>query len=309
MRKLKAILLFSGGLDSMLAAKILLEQGIKVLPVFFKSYFFGPTIAKKSAKVLGLRLRIISFSREHLKIVKRPKFGYGASMNPCLDCHILMLKKAKEMMKKEKFDFVATGEVLGERPMSQNRRALDLVEKESSLKNYLLRPLSAKLLEPTALEKEGLIKRESLFDIRGRSRKRQIELAKKFGLKWYPSPAGGCLLTDFEFGKKLKELLEKYPKFGGNDVEILKLGRHFWFGKVKIVVGRNENENLKIKKLAKKGDVLIEMKNYPGPTTLIRNYGEGKIEKNVLEKAKSLTKFYSTKARNKKDVKFEIAKK
>jgi tRNA U34 2-thiouridine synthase MnmA/TrmU len=308
MKKLKAILLFSGGLDSMLAAKILLEQGIKVFPVFFKSYFFGPEIAKKSAKILGLKLKVVDFSKEHLKIVKKPKFGYGSSMNPCLDCHILMLKKAKEIMKKEKFDFVATGEVLGERPMSQNRRALELVEKESSLEGYLLRPLSAKLLKSTILEKKGLIKRENLLDIQGRSRKRQIELAKKFGIKWFPSPAGGCLLTDLEFGKRLKELLEKYPNFGGEDVEILKLGRHFWIGKIKIVVGRNESENLKIKKLAKKGDVLVEMKNYPGPTTLIRNYGKGEIGKSVLEKAKSLTKFYSTKARNKRDVKFEIIK-
>ena len=275
MKKLKAILLFSGGLDSMLAAKILLEQGIKVFPVFFKSYFFGPEIAKKSAKILGLKLRVVDFSKEHLKIVKKPKFGYGSSMNPCLDCHILMLKKAKEIMKKGKFDFVATGEVLGERPMSQNRRALELVEKESSLEGYLLRPLSAKLLKPTIFEEKGLIKRENLLDIRGRSRKRQIELAKKFGIKWFPSPAGGCLLTDLEFGRRLKELLEKYPNFGGDDVEILKVGRHFWFGKIKIVVGRNESENLKIKKLAKKGDVLVEMKNYPGPTTLIRNYGKG----------------------------------
>jgi len=292
----------------MLAAKILLEQGIKVFPVFFKSYFFGPEIAKKSAKILGLKLRVVDFSKEHLKIVKKPKFGYGSSMNPCLDCHILMLKKAKEIMKKGKFDFVATGEVLGERPMSQNRRALELVEKESSLEGYLLRPLSAKLLKPTIFEEKGLIKRENLLDIRGRSRKRQIELAKKFGIKWFPSPAGGCLLTDLEFGRRLKELLEKYPNFGGDDVEILKVGRHFWFGKIKIVVGRNESENLKIKKLAKKGDVLVEMKNYPGPTTLIRNYGKGEIGKSVLEKAKSLTKFYSKKARNKRDVKFEIIK-
>jgi tRNA U34 2-thiouridine synthase MnmA/TrmU len=306
MKKLKAIILFSGGLDSMLATKILLEQGIKVLPVFFRSYFFGPEIAKKSAKVLGLKLRVVDFSKEHLKIVKKPKFGYGSSMNPCLDCHILMLKKAKEIMKKEKFDFVATGEVLGERPMSQNRRALELVEKESSLEGYLLRPLSAKLLKPTIFEEKRLIKRENLLDIRGRSRKRQIELAKKFGIKWFPSPAGGCLLTDLEFGKRLKKLLEKYPNFGGEDVEILKLGRHFWFGKIKIVVGRNESENLKIKKLVKEGDVLVEMKNYPGPTTLIRNYGKGEIGKSILGKAKSLTKFYSKKARNKKDVKFEV---
>jgi tRNA U34 2-thiouridine synthase MnmA/TrmU len=305
MKKLRAIVLFSGGLDSILAAKILMEQGIEVFPVFFKSYFFGPEIAQKSAKENGLKLKVIDFSKEHLKIVKKPNFGYGSSMNPCLDCHILMLKKAKELMKKKKFDFVATGEVLWERPMTQNKKALELVEKESSLSGYLLRPLSAKLLKETILEKKGLIDREKLLDIQGRSRRRQIELAKKFKIKFYPTPSGGCLLTDPEFGKRLKELLKNYPKFDGNDVELLKLGRHFWERKAKIVVGRNHQENLKIKKLAQKKDILIEMKNYPGPTTLIRSYG-GKISKEILEKAKNLTKFYSKKARDKKDVEFKI---
>jgi tRNA U34 2-thiouridine synthase MnmA/TrmU len=216
-----------------------------------------------------------------------------------------MLKKAKEMMKKEKFDFVATGEVLGERPMSQNKKALELVEKESSLSGYLLRPLSAKLLKETIPEKKGLVDREKFLDIQGRSRKRQIELAKKFKIKWYPQPSGGCILTDLEFGKKLKDLLERYPEFDGNDIELLKIGRHFWKGKIKLVVGRNKEENLKIKKLKRKGDVLIEIKNYPGPTTLIRNYG-GKIDSQILEEAKNLTKNYSKKAKEKINVKFIV---
>ena len=305
MKKVRALLLFSGGLDSILAAKILMEQGIEVIPVFFKSYFFGPEIAEKSAKILGLKLKVIDFAKEQLKIVKKPKFGWGSAMNPCLDCHILMFKKAKELMKKLKADFVTTGEVLGERPMSQNKKALELVEKESSLSGYLLRPLSAKLLKETIPEKKKLIKREELLDIEGRSRKKQLELAEKFKIKEYPTPAGGCLLTDPEFGKRLKELLKNYPKFNDNDVELLKLGRHFWEGKVKIIVGRNHQENLKIKKLAQKKDVLIEMENYPGPTTLIRSYG-GKISKEILEKAKKLTQSYSKKSLGKKDVKFKI---
>jgi len=305
MKKLRAIVLFSGGLDSILAVKILMEQGIEVIPVFFKSYFFGPEIAQKSAKENGLKLKVIDFSKEQLKIVKKPKFGWGSAMNPCLDCHILMFKKAKELMKKLKADFVTTGEVLGERPMSQNKEALELVEKESSLSGYLLRPLSAKLLKETIPEKKKLIKREELLAIEGRSRKKQLELAEKFKIKEYPTPAGGCLLTDPEFGKRLKELLKNYPKFNDNDVELLKLGRHFWEGKVKIIVGRNHQENLKIKKLAQKKDVLIEMENYPGPTTLIRSYG-GKISKEILEKAKKLTQSYSKKSLGKKDVKFKI---
>lgn len=304
MRKIKALVLLSGGLDSILAVKILKEQKIEVVGLAFKSYFFNEKQAKKAAKNLRVPLKVIDFSKEHLKIVKEPKYGYGKGMNPCIDCHILMLKKAKKIMEKEKFHFVATGEVLGERPMSQNKRALKLVAEKSSLKNYLLRPLSAKLLEKTIPEEKGWVKREKLLDISGRSRKRQIALAKKWKIEYYPSPAGGCLLTDLEFSKRLRELFEKYPKFKGKDVELLKLGRHFWENNVKIVVGRDHQENLKIKKLAQKGDVLIELKDYSGPTTLIRNYGKGKISKEILQIAKQKTKFYSKKAKNKKEVAF-----
>ena len=309
MRKIKALLLFSGGLDSILATKVLMEQGIKVKGITFKSYFFDAEQAKKAAKKIKLPLKVIDFSREHLKIVKNPKHGYGKAINPCIDCHILMLKTAKEIMKKEKLSFVATGEVLGERPMSQNKRALGLIEKESGLKGYLLRPLSARLLETTIPEKMGLVDREKLLDIFGRSRKRQIALARKYKIKNYPAPAGGCLLCDIEFSKRLRELLKIYPRCNGSDIELLKLGRHFWFNKTKIVVGRNEEENKKIKKLKKKRDILIEMKNYPGPLTLVRDYNASmlrSIEQDILEKAKKLTQYYSTKARRKKNVEFKI---
>jgi len=305
-KKVKALVLFSGGLDSILAVKILKEQGIRVKAISFRSYFFDAKEAKKAAKKLKIPLKIIDFSKDHLKIVKKPKYGYGKAMNPCIDCHILMLKKAKEIMEKEKFDFVATGEVLKERPMSQNFQALKIVEKESRLKGYLLRPLSAKLLEPTIPEKKGLVDRQKLLDISGRSRKRQLELAKRFKISFYPTPAGGCLLTDLEFGKRLKELMERYPQFQRNDIELLKLGRHFWQDKIKIVVGRNKEENEKIKALAKRKDILIEMENYPGPLTLVRGYSPKKLSQEVLEKAKFLTQYYSTKSRNKKDVKFKI---
>jgi len=307
-KKIKALILFSGGLDSILAVKILEREKIKILALTFKSYFFNEKQAKKAAKELNLPLKVIDFSKKHLEIVKKPKYGYGSQMNPCLDCHILMLKEAKKIMKKEKFDFVATGEVLGERPMSQNKKALELAEKESSLKGYLLRPLSAKLLKPTLPEKLSWIERENLFDIFGRSRKRQIFLAKKFKIKWYPTPAGGCLLTDPQFAKRLKELLKVNPNCQGNDIELLKLGRHFWEDEIKIIVGRNEKENEELKKLVKKRDILIEMENYSGPSTLIRNYGKSKISQKVLKEAKELTKFYSKKAREKRDVKFKVFK-
>ncbi|MBU3918794.1 tRNA 4-thiouridine(8) synthase ThiI, partial [Patescibacteria group bacterium] len=186
-------------------------------------------------------------------------------------------------------------------PMSQNRKSLDFLEEESGLKGRLLRPLSAQLLEPTDLEKQGVIDRSKLYAIQGRTRKKQIELAKKFGIKDYPTPAGGCLLTDPEFSNRLRDLLNKNEKVLKNDLELLFYGRHFWHNNVKIIVGRNEKENEEIEKLKTEKDVLIELKDIPGPITLVK----GKNEE-AIEKAKELTKYYSLKARDKKQVEFEI---
>ena len=306
MKKIKALILFSGGLDSILASLILKKQKIKLLGITFKSYFFSEKEAQKMAKKIGLSLRVIDFSKEHLKIVRNPKYGYGRYLNPCLDCHILMFKKAKDIMKKEKIDFVASGEVLGERLMSQTKKNLELIKKDSSLNGYLLRPLSAKLLESTIPEKKGFVNREKLLSISGRSRKKQIELAKKYKIKDYPTPSGGCLLTDSNFSQRLKDLLKICPNCQKNDIELLKLGRHLIFTKIKIVVGRNRQENEKIRKIKRKNDVLIEMINYPGPTVLIRNYSEAKTNKKYIARAKKIIQSYSTKAKNKKDVKFKI---
>jgi len=297
-KRAKCLLLFSGGLDSILAAKILMEQGIDVLGLNFKSCFFDEKQARKSAREIGLKLKIIDISKEHLELVKKPKYGYGKNMNPCIDCHLLMLKKAKELMQKMKYDFVATGEVLGERPMSQNKNILKLLEKESGLEGYLLRPLSAKLLIETIPEKEGIVDREKLLSISGRQRKTQIKLAKKFKLKWYPTPSGGCFLTDPQFSKRLKEMLEKWKNADCEDMELLKVGRHFWKEDFLIVVGRNEKENKIIRKLKKKGDVIIEPKNFPGPSVLIR--GKRKMTKEIFEYAKELIKKYSKKIKDKK---------
>jgi len=307
-KKIRALVLLSGGLDSMLAAKILKEQGLEVVGLTFKSYFFGTNQAEQAAKNLAIPLKIIDFSKEHLKVVKAPKHGWGKTMNPCIDCHALMLKRAKKIMKDREFDLVATGEVLGERPMSQNRKALKIVEKESGLEGYLLRPLSAKRLEETIPEKKGWVERNKLFAISGRQRRKQIELAKKWKIKKYPSPAGGCLLTDLEFSKKLKILLKKYPQAQASNLYLLRVGRHFWFGLVKVVVGRNHEENLRIKELLKKGDILLEPKDIPGPTTLIRNYERKSLEGETLEKAKDLTRKYISKAKNKKEINFKVLK-
>jgi len=287
--KVKCLALLSGGLDSILAVKILQKQGIKVTGLCFVSYFFDSESAQKAAKQLKVRLRIVDISDEHLEMVKKPCYGYGKNINPCIDCHLMMLKKAKAI---KGFDFIVTGEVLGERPMSQNRQALELLEKESGLDGYLLRPLSAQLLKSTIPEKEGVVDRDKLLNISGRNRKKQIDLAKKWGLKDYPTPSGGCLLTDPGFGKRLKELFNHWPDCAGDDVKLLKLGRHFWVKDVLIVVGRNEGENDKIKNLSLKDDAIIEP-NFPGPTILIRS--KGNIPKKSLEKANELMEKYSKK--------------
>ncbi len=308
-KKTKALLLFSGGLDSILALKILEEQNIKVIPLYFESVFFGEFTGVQNFGNENFRslqnLRKIDFSEKQFELVKNPRYGHGKNLNPCVDCHLLMLKEAKKIMKKEGCDFVATGEVLGERPMSQNKNALELVEKKSSLHGLLLRPLSAKLLSPTIIEKNGLVERNKLFDISGRGRNCQLALAKKYGIIDFPSPAGGCLLTDPAFSKRLKKLLEKKSSPALSDLELLKLGRHFWQENILIVVGRNEEENKKIRKIALENDILTELKNITGPLTLIRGK---KIPASAIKKAQELTAHYSTRARGKKDLEFTLLK-
>jgi len=309
----KAAVLFSGGLDSRLVIKILKEQKIDLIALYFILPFGTGCCANKAcvfnfAQVEGVPIKFIDCTRgrlfkEYLEIIKKPKFGYGSALNPCLDCRIFMLKKVKKLMKKLSADFIATGEVLGERPMSQHLRALKLIEKETGLENKILRPLSAKLLPETEAEKKGLINREKLYAISGRRRLPQMGLAKKYGLKNYPSPAGGCLLCDKEFVKRFKAMLDNFGEINENDAKLLKIGRHLWQNKNLIVVGRNHQENLKIKKLVRRGDILIELKNIPGPSTIIRGK---KISKKNIEMAKVLTKKYSKKAKKKTSFKILI---
>ncbi len=297
-------MLFSGGLDSILAAEALKRQGIETTCLVFTTDFFSADQAVDSARALGVPLITVDISEEFLDKVKKPEYGRGSGMNPCLDCHLLMLKKAKEIMGQEGFDFVATGEVLGERPMSQNKKAMEIIKKESGLNGYLLRPLSAKLLKETIPEKKHWVDRQQLFAIEGRQRKKQISLAGEWNIEHYPAPAGGCILCEKEFAKRLSRLLKLCPDLESNDVQVLKTGRHFWEGKVKIVVGRDHKENLKLKQLARPGDILIELSEVPGPTTLLRGCGEEKIGEKALQKAGSLTKEYANKAQD--EVSFNI---
>ena len=253
---MKALALLSGGLDSMLAAKLIQEQGIEVVGVAFTSPFFGPDKARRAAEWLGIPLHVVDITEDLIPVLVRPKYGYGRNMNPCIDCHTLMVRKAGELMKELGASFVVTGEVLGERPKSQNAAALRIVARDSGLEGYLLRPLSAKLLPPTVPEEKGWVDRERLLDIQGRSRKPQMALAEKYGLKDYPSPAGGCLLTDPGLSRRLKELLAENQTPEQRDLELLKYGRHFKSPEgTRIVVARQKEENEPLVALARPGDL------------------------------------------------------
>jgi tRNA U34 2-thiouridine synthase MnmA/TrmU len=247
----KAILLLSTGLDSFLAYKILKRLGIETIVLVIKTPFnkINEEILKeikKESKVI-----IHEAKEDYLEIIKNPKFGYGKQMNPCIDCKIYMYKIAKEYLEKENADFIATGEVLNQRKFSQTLDKLKLIEREAKVENLVLRPLSAKLLPETIAEKKGLIKRENLLDIKGRSRKKQLELVKELKIEKFPKPSAGCLLVDPSFSKRLRDLINFNPNFNLEDVELLKIGRHFRINGSKLILGRNEEENKKLEKYKK----------------------------------------------------------
>lgn len=275
---MKAIALVSGGLDSSLAAKVIAKQGIEVIGINFLIPF-SPTRKlrrrfnqKEFFDNLGIKIKSVDFFGEILRMIKSPKFGLGSNLNPCIDCHIMMLKEAKKLLKKHRASFIVTGEVLGQRPMSQNRRSLELIERESGLQGLLLRPLSAKLLNETLPEKEGWVKRSELLDFSGRTRSPQFALAKELGIENYATPAGGCLLTDRGFSIRMRDLLKHNHKvINSNEIELLKFGRHFRLGKqIKLVVGRDHEENEKLIRLARNRDYVFEPKEIPGPVALAR---------------------------------------
>ena len=302
--KAKALALFSGGLDSSLAIKLVQEQGIEVEAIAFLTPFYttkesGFSI-ERAAKQLGVPLKVVRLGLDYLRIIRKPKYGYGRHMNPCIDCRIYMLRKAKRYAREIGADFIVTGEVLDERLMSQHMKALKIVEEESSLKGKLLRPLSAKLLPPTEPEKLGLVDRSRLLDIRGRSRKRQIALAKAYGITEYQSPAGGCLLTYKEFSAKLRDLLEHKKRVSMADLELLKIGRHFRLDKNKIIVGRNKEENEMLLRLKGRNDYFFEAQDCGSPTTLL----QGPKKRQAIEKAAQLTAYYSDRKTGKVHVKY-----
>lgn len=278
----KAIALLSGGLDSTLAILVIMRQRIDVTAVTFLTHF-GCDISDSSScsrnpfpssEKFGFRVKLSHLSDRFIEIVKNPKHGHGKNMNPCIDCRILMLKEAREFMRATDADFIITGEVIGQRPMSQKRNTLGMIDKEAGLKGYVLRPLSAKLLDMTIPEKEGLVDRGKLYAFSGRSRKPQMSLAEEFGLTDYPAPAGGCLLTEPNYSHRLKELLRHNPNPSLDELHLLRVGRHFRLSSsCKAVVGRDERENGVLESLAVRDGYLLKVEGVGSPVVLLSGDG------------------------------------
>ena len=291
----KAVLLFSGGLDSSIAFKIL-EEDAEIYGVVFSTPFVDISEnVFRIAATLGLPLLAKKIGGEYYDILLQPRYGYGKGVNPCLDCKILMLKKAGEYMRELGAGFIITGEVLGQRPMSQKKKDFIIAEKETGLEGLIVRPLSGKILPPTVPEKEGAIKREKMLALSGRSRKVQLELARRFNIYGYSTPAGGCILADVAFTRRVKDAIA-HDEITDEKVEFLKTGRHFRLKNgSKLIIARNEKESDALKK-ASKNFILIEPAQHSGPAAVLTD------EKDIPQALSFLARY------NKKAGKFSIAK-
>lgn len=312
-KKPKAIALYSGGLDSTLSILLMLRQKVEVIAITFLTHF-GCEVSDRSscsrnpfkaAQEFGFTVKLCHLGEKFIEIVKNPKYGRGRNMNPCIDCRILMLREAKKFMDMIGADFIITGEVLGQRPMSQRREILSLIDREAGLEGYVLRPLTALNLKPTFPEENGLVARELLFGFKGRSRKPQMALAKELGLKDYPSPAGGCLLTDPIYSYRLRDLLLHSPDPTIREINLLRVGRHFRISpQLKAIVGRHDKENRVIESYAEHGDVLMRVKGFGSPVTLLT----GKMREEDIAIAASICARYSD-AKDLPKVKVQIERK
>lgn len=291
---MKALALLSGGLDSTLAVRLILDQGVEVEALKFTSPFCqcdhgGKCFSAEAARELNIPIKTMFKGDDYLEIVKHPKHGYGTGINPCIDCRIFMLKKAKEYAETTGAQFIFTGEVLGQRPMSQHRRALEIIENESGLTGKLMRPLCAKHLPETEAEKNGWIDRNRLLDISGRSRKLQFEMAKNYNITSFSCPAGGCLLTDKNFSRRMRDFIDHSDSLTMKDIPILKTGRHFRYQGAKIIVGRNETENGTLIRTAGTKDLIFVVPDCGSPTTVL----QGDARDEAVRMAAIMTAAYS----------------
>ncbi len=294
---MKALALLSGGLDSILAVKVAQEAGIEVEGMHLLIPFIqaeknqkSAQAAKSAAQQLGIKLHLVECDAAYLELIKNPTYGYGKRMNPCLDCRIYQFQKAGELMSQIGASFLITGEVFNQRPNSQRRDAMDITVRDAHLKGLILRPLSAKLLTPTIPEEKGWIDREKLLDIKGRSRNRQFALAQKYQITDFPAPTGGCLVTYQEYSQKLADLLEHKGELSFRNVELLKHGRHLRLDpETKIIIGKNEKENLQLEALANDSEYLLKATTLAGPITLY----QGDYHQKLLELAGEITAGYA----------------
>jgi len=294
--KRKVVALLSGGLDSMLAVKLVQDQGIEVLGLHFVNPFDPPEkveegMAARSARQLGIPVRLIDKGPEFIDLIRHPRYGFGSALNPCIDCRIFILKRAKATMEEEEAMAIVTGEVVSQRPMSQMRQQLDLIERAAGLEGYLLRPLSAKLLPPTRAELEGVVDREKLENIHGRSRQRQLALAKRFGLVDFKSGLGGCLLTDEVYARKLQDLYDHRDQLAKDDFLLLNIGRHFRFdSETKFISGRREDENTALERYLASGRTLFRPVDFAGPSILLDGPDSERNRRRVLMIVRAYTK-------------------
>ena len=267
----KAVALLSGGLDSTLAVKILQRQGIEIEAVYFQTMFgCCKDDARAVAYELGVKFTKIPVGMDYVELVKNPKHGVGKGINPCVDCRAYMFQLAKKFMETIGASFLVSGEVLGQRPMSQRSDCFETIEKDTELEGLIVRPLSAKLLEPSIPEKAGVVDREKLYAIEGRSRAKLLELAREFGIENPPTPSTGCALTEPEFAKKVKDIFRHVKDYERWQFEILKTGRHFRLDpETKLIVGRDAAENESLQYLHPRGTTLMTPLNFPGPTALL----------------------------------------
>jgi tRNA U34 2-thiouridine synthase MnmA/TrmU len=278
-KTIRALGMCSGGLDSILSGLVLRRQGIHVEWISFETPFFSADKARKAAAQTRIKLHVQDITGDYLVMLKNPPAGYGKNMNPCMDCHALMFERAGAMMTANGFDFLFSGEVVGQRPMSQNANSLRYVEKHSRYEGYILRPLSARNLPETPMEKNGLVDRSRLLNFSGRSRKPQIALARQLGITEYPSPAGGCLLTDPGYARRLKDLMNHGEEMTPNALHLLKHGRHMRLTPdAKMIVGRTHKDNEQIlAHVVSQKDAVLKVKGYPGPTVVLPGGGPKEI--------------------------------
>ena len=292
-----ALALFSGGLDSLLAVKVIQDQGIKVIPVCFESTFFSCKKAIQSAKQNNLYVNVILLEQDYLEMIQNPKYGYGKNFNPCIDCHAFMYRKLGDMMQEFNADFLISGEVLGQRPMSQQLNGINAVAKLSGYKDLIVRPLSQKLLQDTKPIREGWVDKELLLYLQGRSRTPQIELAEKFGMTEYPTPAGGCLLTDPGYSKRLFDL-QQHDMFAKRFITFLNVGRHFRLDdSTKLIIGRNQNDNeymtVLLENNESQGNIVLKAKVIPGPIGIVQSWDEIVSDKILKLAAETLVRYLS----------------